>query len=331
MNNVKVGMLSFAHMHAFSYFDSLIDRDDVTIVGISDEDADRVRGLIDQYKISYFKDYKDLLKTDADIIIINSENAFHAEHTIASANAKKHVMCEKPLGTSMEDMKDMIQACKDNKVQLMTAFPNRYVPSIVEAKDLIDKGELGELIAIKATNKGAMPGGWFVNNDLSGGGAMLDHSVHVADILNWILSSEIEEVYAENGTLFYKELTLEDSAMITMKFKNGVLATLDTSWSRTEPYPYKRDLTMHFVGTEGTLFIDYFKQISEVYSKELNHAEWSYWGDNKDELLVDDLIERFKNGKEVPITGEDGLASGKISLAAYESVKKIEVIKFDKD
>ncbi len=314
-------------MHAFSYFDSLIIRGDVSIVGVSDDSKERVQQIVEQHNIPYFNKYQDLLKTDADIIIINSENVFHAEHTIAAANAKKDVMCEKPLGTSVVDMKNMIKACKQNGVQLMTAFPNRYVPSIIEARRLINEGEIGELIAVKATNNGAMPGGWFVNNDLSGGGAMLDHSVHVADILNWILSSDIDEVYAENGTLFYRNLPSDDSGMITMRFKNGVVATLDTSWSRTEPYPYKRDLTMHFVGTKGTLYIDYFKQISEVYSKDLNHAEWSYWGDNKDELLIEDLIERLKSGKQVAVTGEDGLASGKIALAAYESARSGKLIK----
>lgn len=327
MCKIKIGMLSFAHGHAKGYFQALIKRNDVEIVGISDDNRGRVSEIVEKHSIMYFKDYHDLLKTDADLIIINSENVRHAEHTIAAAEAGKHVMCEKPLGTKMGEMQEMIEACKKNNVQLMTAFANRYIPTIVETKKVIDEGQLGEIIAVKATNKGTMPTGWFLNNELSGGGAMLDHSVHVADILNWILSSPIEEVYAEKGTLYNLELATDDSGMICMRFKNGVIATLDTSWSRVKSYPNRRDFTMEFIGTKGTLLIDYFKQITEVYSQQLSQAEWSYWGDNKNELLINDLIDRLKSGDKVAITGEDGLASSEISLAAYASVQKQKVIK----
>lgn len=327
MRKIKVGMLSFAHGHAKGYFQALTKRDDVQFVGISDERKSRVNDIVKKHSVTYFENYQDLLKTDADLIIINSENANHAKHTIAAAKAGKHVMCEKPLGINIEEMKKMIETCRESNVQLMTGFANRYIPTIVETKKVIDDGELGEIIAIKATNKGTIPTGWFLNEDFSGGGAMLDHSVHVADILNWILSSPIEKVYAEKGTLFNQELATDDSGMICMKFQNGVIATLDTSWSRVKSYPNRRDFTMEFIGTEGTLLIDYFKQITEVYSQQLTQAEWSYWGDDKNELLINDLIERLKSNEKVAITGEDGLASSEIAIAAYESVEKKKVIK----
>ncbi|MFD2673633.1 Gfo/Idh/MocA family protein [Marinicrinis sediminis] len=327
MNKIKIGMLSFAHMHAFSYFEVLIEREDAEIVGIWDADPSRVKDICDTHQVTFFDRYEDLLETDCDVIIINSENVFHAEHTIAAAKAKKHVMCEKPLGTKVADMEAMIEACKENGVKLMTAFPNRYVPTVVEAKRLIDQGEIGELVAVKGTNKGAMPGGWFVDASLSGGGAMLDHSVHVMDIMNWVIGSPAVEVYAENGTLFYDELNIDDSGMVNVKFANGVIASLDTSWSRIEPYPYKRDLTIEWIGTKGTISIDYFQQINEIYSGEIGHAEWSYWGDNKDDLLVSDLLHVLKTGEDMPITGEDGLHSTRVAIAAYESARTGRVVK----
>jgi myo-inositol 2-dehydrogenase/D-chiro-inositol 1-dehydrogenase len=321
MNKVKVGLISFAHPHQFSYLHALSKLEEVEIVGIADEDESLVESYVQQFQIPYYKDYKALLSTDVEAVIICSENVHHARLTIEAARAKKHILCEKPLGTTREEMLEMISACKLNGVQLMTAFPNRYIPTVVHAKETIDRGEIGDIIAIKGTNKGAMPGGWFIDKKLSAGGALFDHTVHVTDIMNWILRSKAVEVFAEADTLFY-DLDIEDAGMVHIKYDNGVIAALDTSWSRTKAFPYKRDLTMEIMGTKGMISIDYFTQINEIYSEKSGHAEWSYWGDNKDELLISDFIKSIREGIPVSISGEDGFNSVIVALAAYESVKQ---------
>lgn len=320
MRKLKIGLISFAHLHAVSYLHVLLQRNDVELLGISDENRERVEPFCRQYQIPYFADYRELLAGDADAVIISSENSRHAEMTIEAAKHKKHVLCEKPLGISKNGMRQMIEACKEHGVQLMTSFPNRYIPMIVQAKEAIDRGEIGQVVAVKATNKGEMIGGWFNDPSLSGGGALIDHTVHVMDLLNWMLRSKAAEVYAVSGSLFHG-VDIDDAGIVHVKFENGVFAALDASWSRTHAFPYKRDLTMEIIGTDGTLSIDYFAQINEVYSQTTDHAEWSYWGDNKDELLIDDFITCLKEGKEVPINGEDGYNSTVIALAAYESVR----------
>ncbi|TDF97224.1 Gfo/Idh/MocA family protein [Paenibacillus piri] len=320
MRKIKVGLISFAHLHAVSYLQALIGHPEVELVGIADENRERVEPYIRQYQIPYTSDYRKLLAGDADVVIISSENSRHAEMTIEAARHKKHVLCEKPLGIAKEEMRRMIDACKQNGVQLMTSFPNRYIPMIVAAKQAIDQGEIGRVIAVKATNKGEMIGGWFNDRSLSGGGALIDHTVHVMDLLNWILRSRAVEVYAESGSLFH-DADIDDAGMVHVKYENGVIVALDASWSRTRAFPYKRDLTMEIVGTDGVISIDYFAQINEVYSEAAGHAEWSYWGDNKDQLLINDLIRCIRENRPVAITGEDGYNSTMIALAAYESIR----------
>ncbi|NOU93987.1 gfo/Idh/MocA family oxidoreductase [Paenibacillus sp. LMG 31456] len=320
MHKVKVGMISFAHLHAVSYLQALALRPDVELVGIADENRERVEPFIQQYQLPYFADYRELLAGDADVVIISSENSKHAQMTIEAAQHKKHVLCEKPLGLSREEMRRMIEACEENGVQLMTSFPNRYIPMVIAAKEAIDRGEIGRVVAVKATNKGEMIGGWFNDRTLSGGGALIDHTVHVMDLLNWILRSRAVEVYAESGSLFHG-IDIDDAGMVHVKYENGTIVALDASWSRTHAFPYKRDLTMEIIGTEGVISIDYFAQINEVFSEATGHAEWSYWGDNKDEMLIDDFIHCIKEGKPVSITGEDGYNSTVIALAAYEAIR----------
>jgi predicted dehydrogenase len=317
----KVGMISFAHGHANSYLSGLLAIPDVEIIGIADPVASRVEGLTQRHNIPYFADYRDLLKTEVDAVVICSENVHHAEQTIAAANAAKHVLCEKPLGVSVDEMRRMVDAAKQNGVQLMTAFPCRYLPSVRQAKQAVERGDIGDIVAVKGTNRGSMPGKWFIDPALSGGGAVLDHTVHVMDLLNWFLGSKVTDVYAESGTLFH-DIPVDDAGMVHVGFANGVIAVIDTSWSRSKSFPFWGDVTMEIIGTNGVISVDAFAQKNEIYSDEKSKAQWSYWGDGMDDLMVADFIQAVREGSDVPISGEDGLKSAQVALAAYDSIRQ---------
>jgi len=320
MNEIKIGMISFAHMHAASYLRALARRNDVKVVGIADAAHDRVKPFLEHYGLAYYADYHDLLKQDVDAVIVCSENVHHAEITMAAARAKKHVLCEKPLGLSDDEMRQMIQACKANGVQLMTAFPCRFLTSVMEAKQAIDRGDLGEIVAMKGTNRGMMPGGWFIDKALSGGGAVLDHTVHVTDLMNWFSGSSPVEVFAHAETLFH-DVDIDDAGMVHILYENGVFAVLDPSWSRNSAFPTWGDVTLEVVGTKGCLQIDAFAQKNEIFSTDRAKGEWSYWGDNMDDGLIDGFVEALRDGGAVPVTGMDGYRSARVALAAYRSAQ----------
>ncbi|NBD25433.1 Gfo/Idh/MocA family protein [Paenibacillus glycinis] len=320
MKKLKVGLISFAHGHAFSYYASLRSLPEVEIVGIADESAERVRQLVERDGVPYFGDYRQLLAGDADAVVICAENVRHAELTIAAAQAGKHVLCEKPLGISVAEMEAMIAACRENGVQLMTAFPCRYLPAVAEAKAAIARGEIGEIVAVKGTNRGSNPGGWFVDRELSGGGAVLDHTVHVMDLINWMLGAKVSEVYAYAATRF-GAAEIDDAGLVHVKFDTGAFAVIDTSWSRPRSFPTWGDVTMEIIGTDGVISVDGFAQKNEVYSDGDGKGTWSYWGDDMDELMIRDFVRALLDGAAVPVTGEDGLRSAEVALAAYESSK----------
>lgn len=321
MDSLKIGMISFAHGHAFSYLNSLLELPDVQIVGIADEVKSRVEGITERHGVPYYADYRDLLAQDVDAVVICSENVHHAKLVIDAANAKKHVLCEKPLGTTMKEMEQMIAACKENGVQLMTAFPCRYLSAVVRAKEAIERGDIGDIVAIKGTNHGGNPGGWFIDKSLSGGGAVLDHTVHVMDLMNWFLQSEVKEVYAYAATLFREELEVEDAGMLHIKFDNGVFAVLDTSWSRPKSFPTWGDVTMEIVGTQGVISVDGFAQKNDLFSDAVGKGQYTFWGDDMDAYMIRDFVKALRQGEPVPVTGEDGLKAAQVALAAYESAK----------
>ncbi|MFJ5760320.1 Gfo/Idh/MocA family protein [Neobacillus sp. NPDC093182] len=321
---MKVGIISFAHPHAYGYADSLKKIDGVQIVGIADDDQKRGENAAAKYNTKFFKGYEELLQQDLDAVIITSENSNHREHVVAAAKAGKHILCEKPLATKVEDAKEMIEVCKQNQVILQTAFPVRFNSAVVRAKKIIENGELGQIFAIRGTNRGTNPGGWFVDQAKSGGGAVIDHTVHVVDLMRWFMGAEVKEVYAEIDNTISSG-SIDDCGILNIEFDNDVFTTLDCSWSRNETYPTWGDVTLEIIGSEGNLKVDAFAQKLDVYAPD--GVNWKYWGDNMDFELINDFLTSVSNGKEPSISGFDGLKALEVALAAYESSEKRQPIK----
>lgn len=184
---------------------------------------------------------------------------------------------------------------------LQTAFPVRFNTPVVKAKQVIESGQLGNIVAIKGTNRGTNPGNWFVDPEKSGGGAVIDHTVHVVDIIRWYTGAEVKEVYAEVGNLI-SDYDIDDCGLLTMEFDNNMFATLDCSWSRNESFPTWGDLTLEVVGTRGTLKVDAFGQKTNVYNKD--GAKWDFWGDDMDKALVEDFISSVRDGNPLQLLGK---------------------------
>lgn len=324
---MKVALLSFAHMHMGSYANHLFNHPKAEIVAIYNEEAETGKPFASRYGTDFYPSVEEALSVPSDAVVVCSANSDHRAMVIEAAKAKKHIMCEKPISTTVEDAQAMIDACKDNGVKLMTAFPCRFIPAAIRAKAIIDEGRLGKIIAVRGTNHGSMPGGWFIEKDKSGGGAVMDHTVHVADLIRWILGVDFQDVYAEVDTLYHPDLPIDDAGLLTMTLSDGSFATLDTSWSRKPPFPTWGDVTMEIVGEKGVIEVDGFAQKMDVYSAVHNQCSWDYWGSDMDRYLVDNFVQMVLEDKEPFITGEDGLKAMELALAAYESAESGHVVR----
>ncbi|MBM7570133.1 Gfo/Idh/MocA family protein [Aquibacillus albus] len=316
---MKVGIISFAHGHAYGYAQALTQIEGVEIAGIADDEKDRGQKVAEQFNTTHYVDYHELLEQPVEAVVITSENSNHYQHVVAAANKGKHILCEKPIASNLEDAKSMIAVCKEHNVILQTAFPVRFNTPIANAKKVIESGELGNIIAMKGTNRGTNPGGWFVDKAKSGGGAVIDHTVHVVDIMRWYTGAEVKEVYAEVDNMI-SDYDIDDCGLLTMEFDNNMFATLDCSWSRNKNYPTWGDVTLEIIGSNGTLAVDAFAQKTNVYSND--GTQWNFWGDNMDQALVEDFITTVREKKSPSITGEDGLRALEVAMAAYESSEK---------
>jgi UDP-N-acetylglucosamine 3-dehydrogenase len=318
--SVKVGIVSFAHVHAPHYAAALAELEAADFLGITDREAARGREAAERYGVGFFGEAESLFEA-VDAVVVCSENRAHAGDAISALERGVHVLCEKPIATTVEDARAMIHASEAANRQLRTAFPVRYLPAIVRAREIVRSGGVGRVLAVNATNHGQIPGGWFLDPEASGGGAVMDHTVHVADLLRWMLDVEAKSVYAEIGTFFGAE-GIDDAAILTLAleggaFADGTFATIDPSWSRGEGFPTWGDVTLRIAGTSGVLDVDPFARHVTTYDHETGDTSWAYTGEDMNALMLDDFLRGVSEDDPAGASGLDGLRALEIVLAAY--------------
>lgn len=317
---LRVGLVSAAHVHTGSYAHQFSHHPRTSISGVWDDDIERGKKFAEARGLTFFESLDDLLAI-SDAVAISSENNKHLGHIEKCAAAKKHIICEKPVVAKREEFDRVRQAVSQSGVTFMTAFPCRFSPAWKAIKARIANGEVGTIQAINATNRGTCPGSWFTDPSLSGGGAMIDHVVHVADLLRDLLGCEPSSVYAQIGNNMYGQ-EWDDTAMVSLEYPNGVFATLDSSWSRPPSFKTWGDVTMKIVGDKGVLNLDMFGQGLDYYRNEakVSHVMAGY-GSDLDGALMDSFVRSVLDGEPIAVTLEDGLAAVSVSLRAYESTR----------
>jgi predicted dehydrogenase len=337
---MKIGILSFAHLHAEAYIGNLRAIPGVEMIGIADEDMVRGRKYAHEFDAHLFPSYEALLATKPDAVLVCSENTRHRPLVEMAAAAGVHVLCEKPLATTAEDAESMINACKQAGVLLMTAFPMRFSAPLQALKKQMDQGNLGEVYCLSTINQGQIPldyRPWFVDPELSGGGALIDHIVHLADVMRWCFGSEVSSVYAQANQIMYPgevvteaaglsivyadKVAVETAGLVMLTFENGVFATIDCSWNKPLNYPTWGGLSLEIISDKGLITVDAFKQNLNVFTENPVGNNWAYWGSDANQAMIEEFVSAIKEKRQPATTAQDGQIGLDITLAAYESVR----------
>ena len=325
---IRIGFLGIAHQHSTSYVRSLLAMPGVDVVGMYDGNESLAAEWAERFGVPRSASAEELLATGLDGVVICSENALHRPYVEQAAGRVKAILCEKPIATTVADAQAMIDCCAATGTKLQIAFPVRFAPSVVELKRQLDAGMLGEVFTVNCTNHGSMPGGWFIDRDLAGGGAVLDHTVHVIDVLRWFWGAEVTEVYAEIGdSLLHPGLGIDDAGLLSFTLSNGIYGTLDTSWSRPPSYTIWGDVKLEILGERGVVYADTLNQYVAVASNAAGKTRWAGYGSDMDAGLMADFVTVIRTGRDPSITGEDGLRAMAVALAAYESAKTGQPVK----
>lgn len=319
---MRIGLLGAAHLHVDGYLANLRAAG-VEVVGLTDDDAGRGQAWCRTHDVAWVPRAEALLDADLDGVVVCSETADHRRDVELAAAAGVGVLCEKPLATTEPDAAALVAACDDAGVPLLTAFPMRYSAPMCEVRALLASGALGEVHAAMGTNQGELPmrhRAWFVEPARSGGGALMDHVVHLADVLRWYLDAEVTEVYAATNRLLHAPaVTVETGGVVMLTFDSGVFATIDCSWSRPADYPTWGGLRLDVVGAGGVIGVDAFAQHLTVYGGSDGPLAWPGWGSDANQGMIDDLVAVLRGETAPAVTGHDGLAATRVALAAARS------------
>lgn len=329
---IRIGIVSFAHIHAYSYARALkeLEREGLArLEAVFDDNHERLRSVSEIYRPPKVYGEFDELVEDKEIdgVIVASENSRHAEYTIPLLRSGKHVLVEKPIATRYRDAVAMISEARSRGLHLLVAFVMRYHDASREIKRRIR--DLGRIYAITSTNHGKNPMDWFVDPEKAGGGAMMDHIVHAADLIRWFTEKEFEEAVAFVGRNIRRDISVEDNAIIMARLSDGAIVSIDCSWSRPPAWPVWGDLYMRIVGERGVLVLNAFNQNISVADDKI--FKGIYYGPDADKNMIE-AFTKIISGRIDPVeigaaTGEDGLRALELVLAAYRSWREKRVVR----
>src|SRR5579871_4179758 len=305
------------------------------VAALADPMGDRVEALAKQYGAKGYTDYKEMLKSaDIDAVVVAGPNGLHAEQSIASLNAGKHVLCEKPMATTREDAKAMMAAAEKNRKYLMIGLNQRLMPPHVKAKEILQSGKLGKVLSFRTAFKHPGPEGWSVDAGKSWffrkGQAFMgvcgDLGVHKADLMCWLLGQEFTDVGGFITTLDKRDpegklIELDDNAYLTLKTDGGVIGSMILSWTN---YGVEENYTVIYC-QKGVLALGVDPTYGVVASYANGDRELHKVGEMSTNIkqvpsgIIDAFTTSILTNTEPEIDGEEGYKSLDVILTAMEA------------
>jgi predicted dehydrogenase len=256
---------------------------------------------------------------DIDLVDIVAPPFVHADAAKQAAAAGKDAICIKPLGRSSAEAKSMLEAADQAGTRLFYAENVPFIPAVQEAKRLVDAGHIGDVFRVKAAEGIGEPhSDWFFDPELSGGGAVIDMAVHSIQFCRFFHSGRVASVTAEVGTFAWSDRTsAEDTAVITLRFDDGVIGQCEDSWSLAGGM----DSRFEIIGTQGRILIDnLYRQPLQVLSASgsvLAPSGWTYPSPIPG-LVADGHLAMLEHFVDAHRSGEASRSEGRIGLEVLE-------------
>lgn len=286
-----------------------------------------------------YTDYHDVMTDDTiDAVIIATPTKFHCEIAIAAANAKKHILCEKPMAMTVEECDRMEQAARDNGVKLQIAFMRRFDRSFAEAKRMIDAGSIGDVVMVRSNTRGpSIPKPWMYDISKSNG-PLAEVNSHDIDTLRWFTGSDFKTVFAIGGNFrcpdakkdfpdFYDNVTLNAS------FVNGCQGIIDGA----QGVLYGYDARCEILGTRGCIYLGNTRENSVTLCQSDMHRREEYINSWKN-LFADAYLQEDRafactmaEDSQPLVTGYDGKMAVLTVNAGNLSIREKRIVEIDGD
>ena len=340
---VRYGIIGCGAIAQRRHIPECVANPDSKLAALADPVKERVEELARIYGAKPYTDYKDVLKDPGiDAVIVAGPNALHAQQTMEALAAGKHVLCEKPMATSREDARAMLDSAKKSGKYLMIGLNQRLMPPHVKAKRILQSGALGNVIAFRTAFKHPGPEGWSVDAGKSWffkkGAAFMgvtgDLGVHKADLLRWLLGQEFAEVGGVVTTLDKRDaegklIDLDDNAFLTLKTTGGIVGSMILSWTN---YGAEENYTVLYC-KNGSLSLGTDPVYGVIVDFRTGERELHKVGEMSTNVkqvasgIIDSFTKSILTSTPPQIDGIEGYKSLDVILTAMEAAKMGKTMK----
>lgn len=317
------------------------------LVAVCDINPEKVHAAEREYQARGYQDYRELLEDPrVDAVYVVTPQKFHYQIVKDAIEAGKHVLCEKPLALTQEEVNDLRRVVGQSAKKFIICFPARFAIPSQEAKDMIEKGVIGDILYVRGNFRFTMKhhrelhGEWVFDRN-QGGGLILEASVHLWDFIRWLTGREVVSVLAVAHESPIGDSWLEDNFAAVAYLEGGSIACIDMSSSF--PPESATDKRFEIIGSEGFIYIDEFQNYMTINSevgvdanpgmrvKGLTHKDfmWHSHVEGGVKRLQEYFIRCIEKDIRPEPDVEDGARACEITWAVMKSLKskKLEEVK----
>ena len=302
-----------------------------TLAAVCDLDEKRAaRVAADFGAKKSFGDYRELLADgEIDAVAIVTPDFAHADPIVAAAEAGKHIIVEKPLATTHEDLARIEAAVSAAGVTFMVDFHSRWSPPIVAARNAVDQGQLGPIVSAYMRLNDTV----FVPTEMlswaSKSSVLWFLGSHTVDVLRYVLQDEVERVYAvsRSGVLKSRGVDVPDTYQCILEFRSGVVATIENNWIVPNTNPGYNDIKVNVTGATGMINMDLtHNQMIECFLEDRSfHPDCLVGPTVRDRHVgfayesIRSFVDSLATGAPIHATLDDGIKVSKVILAIMDS------------
>lgn len=322
---------------------------DLEIVAVCDIVPEQMSHLLakhnleTEHSIKKYTDYQEMIRENPDIQLISiaTQSGIHAEIALFCIERGIHLIIEKPMAMSLEDADAIISLSEKKGVKVCVCHQNRFNVAIQQLRMALEAGRFGKLshgsIHVRWNrnqayyNQAPWRGTWAQD-----GGCLMNQCIHGIDLLRWLFGDEVEEVYGQTRQRLHNYLEAEDVGMAVVKFKNGVIATIEGT---VNVYPENLEETLYVFGEKGTVKIGgtslnnidiwEFSDMTEDDEKikGLQETTRNVYGNGHISLFAD-MVEAIELDRKPYVDAHAGRNALEMVLAIYKSQKTGMPVKF---
>lgn len=336
---IRVGVIGCGKIAQVRHIPEYVANPDCELVAFFNPNRKRAEDMAEKYGGKVYDTAEELLADPTiDAVSVCAANYAHAELTIKALKAGKHVLCEKPMATTIEDCEAMVAAAQESGKFLMIGHNQRLAKAHVKAKELIDAGLIGNIITFRTTFGHGGPetwsinpgkNTWFFDKKKAAMGVMADLGVHKTDLIQFLTGQRVVRTTAKLVTLDKRGedgelIGVDDNAVCIYEMSGGAFGTMTASWT----FYGAEDNSTVIYGSKGIMRI-YDDPAHSIVVKLADGGEQVYdveqiqTNDNQTSSGVIDLwIDCLKNNRAPEISGASALTAMR---AVFASIKSSEL------